>query len=89
MMAATADSLPLDVKGNPIPLETIKELLAHDVLAIRTAMMAVEADLEAVAEGRRCYPNVMLRRIVDYLELAHDLHWDWYRARANAAATGA
>ena len=88
MVVAKANAVPLDVKGSPISLELVKQLLIDDVAIIRAAVQAWESDVDECRNGKRCYPNVLLRRIVDYVELAHDVHWDWYRARLDAAAKG-
>ncbi|MCB0060971.1 MAG: hypothetical protein KDE19_02605 [Caldilineaceae bacterium] len=85
-MVLAENAVPLDVRGKPIDIETIKELLATDVVLLRDALGAWEAELSAVQRGDRCYPNMVVRRVVDFLERAHDAHWDWYKARLSGSA---
>lgn len=85
MMSATADhDVPVDLRGNPLTIDQVKDMLRHDV-----AELSKLHSLKAVDDARRDrdgihIPNRRLENLLGMWEQAHDLHWAWYRAMLDA-----
>lgn len=90
MMSATADPVvPVNLRGNMLSLEEIKDMIRRDVAEL-SALYSAKA-LEDARRSSDCIhiPNRRLANLVEMWEKAHDLHWAWYRARLDAATEGA
>lgn len=85
-MTATADSVvPVDLRGNPLSLDEIKEMIRRDVAELND-LYARKAQDDARRSRERIH--ISDRRLVNLVamwEQAHDLHWAWFRARLDAA----
>lgn len=86
MMTATADSVvPVDLRGNPLSLDQIKEMIRRDVAELNHLYARKALDDARRSQDRIHIPDRRLANLVAMWEQAHDLHWAWYRARLNAA----
>lgn len=84
-MSATADhGVPVDLRGNPLSIDQVKEMLRFDVAEL-SRLHSLRA-LDASRRERDCVfiPNRRLDNLVEMWERAHDLHWVWYRAMLDA-----
>ena len=85
-MTATADpELPLDLRGNELSLEDIKEFIREDVAALQNLYRLKALDDAKRIKDQVHIPNRRLMNLVEMWEKAHDRHWAWYRARLDAS----
>lgn len=90
MMSATVDpELPLDLRGNPLSLEDIKELIRRDVAELSHLHSLKALDDEKRIKDQIHIPNRRLANMLEMWEKAHDLHWAWYRAGLDEATNRA
>jgi len=85
MMAATADpEAPVDLRGNPLSLEQVKDMIRHDVAELRALHSLKALDDAKRIQDQIHIPNRRLSNLVEMWEKAHDLHWAWYKAMLDA-----
>lgn len=84
-MSATVDpELPVDLLGNPLSLEDIKNMITHDVAELRALYHLKALDDAKRIKDQVHIPNRRLMNLVEMWEKAHDLHWSWYRTVLDA-----
>ena len=86
-MATANFEVPVDLLGNKLSIDDVKDMICRDVVELAAAHSLLEQDSAKRRELGSHSRNRRLLNLVEMWETAHDVHWAWYNVMRADAST--